>query len=782
MTDISGFHAILLLAQLRLTRLLNVTTNGFSRVFKRSGQRNATPGKKRNRWLITMLVAIAMLFSAGNMAKQSIFNLHCELSDGVLCYPGDGSELNGRKMDRVTHELLAKPFSAGLASGLTMELTLLFFASFLMPLGARELSQQDWDLEWLVTLPISRKNLLWGRLLERSVVNPVGWLLLWSTCLLIAWYSGYRWSAPIIAVFAAFSLLLPAASIRTLIDTGLRLSLPPSQMRNLQGIISLVNLPVLYLAIAFGMKTEISFIFDWARAFPSWTAWTPPGLVIQAINAHDMTHALMASMALIIEVITIVCASILILQYQLRNGIVAAGGRESVKRSALAGVARKTRWNLAIGSVVQRRELRLLSRDRNFLVQSLILPVVIVLSQLVLNGRFSSVSQISGSPTMMASMAFAISAYVLMLSAFQTLNAEGGALWMLYTFPHSIQNVLKEKAQLWAVVALLYPFAIFAIGIYFSRAINWELLGLLCLVLLGIPIYSLIAVSLGVFACDPMAQDAQTKVRPTYVYLYVLLSGLYGYTLFADAWWQKLVLVILTGSLSLALWQKARDEIPYLLDPAESPAARVSTADGLIAAMLFFVLQSVSVLIMSDGSRNISDSAVVIGFIIAGTLTYCLTRYTFWRTKAQGVPAVTGSNLGTSVGWGLCGGALSAILGLVYIYVIRHLDLWQGSNPVVELSSRVWLIGLAVVAAPLFEEFIFRGLIFGGLRRSMPSFTAILMSAAIFAIVHPPQSMLPVFVLGVCTAFAYDRTKTLLAPMLVHAIYNAVVIGFQLTM
>jgi len=39
-----------------------------------------------------------------------------------------------------------------------------------------------------------------------------------------------------------------------------------------------------------------------------------------------------------------------------------------------------------------------------------------------------------------------------------------------------------------------------------------------------------------------------------------------------------------------------------------------------------------------------------------------------------------------------------------------------------------------------------------------------------------------VFGLGVCAALAYDRTKMLLAPMIVHAIYNAVVLALQVRM
>jgi ABC-2 type transport system permease protein len=90
-----------------------------------------------------------------------------------------------------------------------------------------------------------------------------------------------------------------------------------------------------------------------------------------------------------------------------------------------------------------------------------------------------------------------------------------------------------------------------------------------------------------------------------------------------------------------------------------------------------------------------------------------------------------------------------------------------------------WLAALAIVAAPVFEEFIFRGLIFGGLRRSLGPLAATLASAAIFAVVHPPASVLPVFVMGACAALIYERTRMLAAPMAVHAIYNAAILGFQ---
>ena len=87
---------------------------------------------------------------------------------------------------------------------------------------------------------------------------------------------------------------------------------------------------------------------------------------------------------------------------------------------------------------------------------------------------------------------------------------------------------------------------------------------------------------------------------------------------------------------------------------------------------------------------------------------------------------------------------------------------------------------LAVFLVPLYEEYMFRGLIYAGMRRSMGPLPAILLSAGVFSIFHPAFAALPVFVLGVIAAWARERTGYLLAPVLIHTIYNlAMVIAEQ---
>jgi membrane protease YdiL (CAAX protease family) len=107
-------------------------------------------------------------------------------------------------------------------------------------------------------------------------------------------------------------------------------------------------------------------------------------------------------------------------------------------------------------------------------------------------------------------------------------------------------------------------------------------------------------------------------------------------------------------------------------------------------------------------------------------------------------------------------------------------QIWKQDAELSSFLSRadrpIWICILAIVAAPLFEEFLFRGLIFQGLRRTTGPALAILASAALFALVHPPISVIPVFGLGIAAAISFRKSGFLLAPVLTHAVYNAIVI------
>jgi len=88
----------------------------------------------------------------------------------------------------------------------------------------------------------------------------------------------------------------------------------------------------------------------------------------------------------------------------------------------------------------------------------------------------------------------------------------------------------------------------------------------------------------------------------------------------------------------------------------------------------------------------------------------------------------------------------------------------------------VTLLG-SVLFAPVFEELLFRGLLYGTLRARLAWPLAAAGSALVFALAHGygAAGFLSVFLSGVLWAWVYERTGSLLAPILAHVVNNAVV-------
>ncbi|MFH0801619.1 MAG: type II CAAX endopeptidase family protein [bacterium] len=132
------------------------------------------------------------------------------------------------------------------------------------------------------------------------------------------------------------------------------------------------------------------------------------------------------------------------------------------------------------------------------------------------------------------------------------------------------------------------------------------------------------------------------------------------------------------------------------------------------------------------------------------------------------------------------GGFLGA-LPLVTIAAVLSRLLFKGvnfsSNPVIPLIAgrmNFWdqalLFLLVACLAPLFEEILFRGLIYGVLRKTLKPWPAILLVSFLFSFLHvDPAGLLPIFVLGVLLAWLYERTGSLLSSVVLHALWNGLV-------
>jgi membrane protease YdiL (CAAX protease family) len=101
-------------------------------------------------------------------------------------------------------------------------------------------------------------------------------------------------------------------------------------------------------------------------------------------------------------------------------------------------------------------------------------------------------------------------------------------------------------------------------------------------------------------------------------------------------------------------------------------------------------------------------------------------------------------------------------------------DLFTGSE---NIGQRVLMIFLAVVIAPIFEEFVFRFFLYGVFKRYLGWFLGLVLTASLFAIVHTHlPSFVALFVLGACLTIAYEWSGSILVPMTMHSLFNAVML------
>ena len=86
-----------------------------------------------------------------------------------------------------------------------------------------------------------------------------------------------------------------------------------------------------------------------------------------------------------------------------------------------------------------------------------------------------------------------------------------------------------------------------------------------------------------------------------------------------------------------------------------------------------------------------------------------------------------------------------------------------------------YFIFLAVVLAPLAEEVLFRGILLPALGRRIGLGAAILISSALFALMHfHVPALAPLLILSVALSLAYIYTRSLVTPIVMHVLFNAV--------
>lgn len=234
-----------------------------------------------------------------------------------------------------------------------------------------------------------------------------------------------------------------------------------------------------------------------------------------------------------------------------------------------------------------------------------------------------------------------------------------------------------------------------------------------------------------------------------------------------------------------------------------------TVTDGLLLVLWTFLAQAmvataiVSVLLLQGRTQEslMQDPILLLSTALAaqpvaflGALAWLRVRGRLgWRVMGSARPAAR--HVGMGLGAGLAGLAIVLVYGLAMDQLLGPLpqpeqfvlqQITQGDTAALVLG-----VSMAVIAAPLVEELVFRGVLFQGLRERLSVRSAVIVSAAVFALAHVELYAVGVTVgrlvnvgslalLGAWLAGVFHLARSLVVPAVAHAVFNGVVIVLSL--
>jgi membrane protease YdiL (CAAX protease family) len=206
------------------------------------------------------------------------------------------------------------------------------------------------------------------------------------------------------------------------------------------------------------------------------------------------------------------------------------------------------------------------------------------------------------------------------------------------------------------------------------------------------------------------------------------------------------------------------------------PPGVPEAVEALVLWVLVAILASSILIRFAFAGKPIPGAVVVLPSLVAGCGAIAWVRF-----------ACRGARLGWdlraplgSIGWGLMAAGFLAPAAAVMEQFLQKT--WQPvEHPLVPVfaaasgwESKAALVAAACLVIPVLEETLFRGILYRALRVWWSPVGAALASGLVFAVGHMSfVGLLPYLLIGVVLAGLYEKKRSLLAPAVCHAAFNA---------
>jgi membrane protease YdiL (CAAX protease family) len=446
------------------------------------------------------------------------------------------------------------------------------------------------------------------------------------------------------------------------------------------------------------------------------------------------------------------------------------------------------------------KELLWFLRDRGAIVQGILVPLTIAGVQIISLRGIATESQSSWN--YIAGAAIVIGTYFLWFLGQRSLASEGPALWLALTWPGGLEGVLKSKARLWSHIATGMVALILAYAIYSSPQDAWKVL------LTGIGWLAFgrsLAEKAVTLISTPSSSGEPEQIPKARRWAASLGMLTFAVGIVAQQWQIAVMGIVYSWVTAAAMWQNFRARLPFLYDPWSEklpPPPTVLHATIAISALIDGLILVTSVCALFVGAENIALAQVIAYVLCAAVVSITVTIFLANRGVALGDllcwrngvnperktrfwwsgDGTHGGRFAVSVTAGVLGGAALGLLARGYIALLLQFPsiaevINASEGQMTQVPGLKLTYGLiAATFEPFAGEYLFRGLLFRALDREWGDWRAVAASAALFAIYHPPLAWLPVGLLGIASALLFKNTGRLAPAVILHMVYNAVVL------
>lgn len=642
----------------------------------------------------------------------------------------------------------------------------LFSAAF--GLMGKSLAGADPSLTWLWQFPVSRRVLFSSKLIEYVFDNP-------TAPLAALFYAAVLWmfGASFAQVLGIGALLGAAAEITSAaIRLAMESIITQRLSRRARGAVvaffaAFGSLLMLVAMTASNAKFLVQGFIQLANALPDWFSWNPftAGIGTEAMASGVAGWWLVAPA---VAIVLAVFAVLLAVQLTSRGLVCAQDSAHGSRRAPTPAPQRRARFGASAW-----KELLQIRRQPEFAAQVLATPIGIGFMMYIAGYQNVMSFATKGGANISTAILIGCS-YMLMIAATQMLTSEFKTLWLLQCQPRPLADIVRSKSRVWAVIAIgvSVPFVVGAI-VFMPSAI-WSIL--LRAPFLWITLWLIAELMFELTALSATITNERTVRFRRSILLPVLVVSHASLAIYSDSWWAQLGALTTLIVLNFAVHQRALVELSWLSEPVENPPKHVYPMHAILALIGFQSLMGGIRGALSNLAWISSTANVAISYVAAAIVATAFCWIWMHRNGLTLMPKLPQRPVLRPIAWGL---ATSCAAGFAVQMILR---IYSDTPPLAAYATpgnlahadydRWCLFGMWVIAAPIFEEWIIRGMLYRSLRRNWGIVVSVALSAVLFATLHPAGGCISLLTLGVMTALATEKTNRLWPSVIIHAGYN----------